>query len=91
MQIEKQIDLHIEKLNHNLVNALPERIVDVQLKAFEQYMDLVVKHKLKFVTIIHGKGKGVLMTAIHTFLAVIPEVNHFIPVNNNGATEVYLK
>jgi len=58
-RLESNIDLHIEKLNSNLVNAIPERIVDVQLKAFEEYMDGVVEQGLKFVTIIHGKGTGV--------------------------------
>jgi dsDNA-specific endonuclease/ATPase MutS2 len=90
-QIEKQIDLHIENLNPNLSNALPERIIDVQLKSFEDYMNDVLKNNLKFVTIIHGKGKGVLKAAIHTHLAATSEVNHFITVNNGGATEVFLK
>lgn len=88
---DKQIDLHMENLNPNLLNALPERIVDVQLKAFEAYMDEVLKMKYKFVTIIHGKGKGVLKAAIHTYLSATEEVNHFVAVNNGGATEVFLK
>ena len=90
-RLESTIDLHMEKLNPNLVNALPERIIDVQLKAFETYMDGVVEQRLKFITVIHGKGTGVLKEAIQTYLGSMEEVNHFILVNNGGATEVVLR
>lgn len=90
-KLEPIIDLHIEKLNPNLINALPERIADFQVKAFETYMDEVVKRGMKYVTIIHGKGTGVLKTSIHTFLKSMEEVNHFHLIHNGGATEVVLK
>ncbi len=86
----KSIDLHIEKLNPNLTNALPERIADYQLKAIEKYMNKVIEDRLTNVVIIHGKGTGALKTSIHTFLNSIEEVNHFHLINNDGATDVYL-
>lgn len=90
-RLESQIDLHIEKLNPSLVHAVPERIIDVQLKAFEAYMEGVVDQKMKFVTIVHGKGTGVLKTAIQASLQSMEEVNHYISVNGGGATEVVMR
>ncbi|WP_235298306.1 Smr/MutS family protein [Portibacter marinus] len=86
-----QIDLHIEKLNPSLVNALPERIADFQVKAFEEYMDEILRSHFKFITIIHGKGTGVLRAHIHSYLNTMDEVNAFHLINNDGATEVILK
>lgn len=83
------IDLHIEKLNPHLINALPERIADIQIAAFQKYIQNAVKDRLNVVTIIHGKGKGVLKTSIHTYLNSFEELNHFHLVNDGGATEVY--
>lgn len=89
--VDKSIDLHIEKLNANLVSAIPERIVDFQLKSFEKYLDAVIANKHRVATIIHGKGTGVLKAAIHSLLGSIDEVSHFHLINNGGATEVFFK
>lgn len=90
-KVESEIDLHIEKLNLNLVNALPERIVDYQIKAFQSYLTSVISHRLNFVKIIHGRGLGVLRSEIHSYLKSTKEVAHFHLVHNDGATEVTLK
>ena len=89
-KLEPTIDLHIERLNPNLTNALPERIIDFQIKSFENFMAEAVNRGLKYVTIIHGKGTGVLKTSIQTYLKSMDEVKHFHDVNNGGATEVIL-
>lgn len=83
------IDLHIEKLNPHLVNALPERIADFQLKSFENYIHRCIEMKRKTTIIIHGKGRGELKTAIHTMLSSLGEVHHFQLIHNSGATEVF--
>ncbi len=88
---EQVIDLHIEKLNPNLLNSVPERIIDFQLKTFENYIENALKDRLHTFTIIHGKGTGVLKTSIQTFLNSVEEVNHFHLINNGGATEVFMK
>jgi len=90
-RVENQIDLHIEKLNPNLLNALPERIVDYQIKEFEKYLTLAIAQNLKFLSIIHGRGTGVLRSHIHQYLKTTKAVKHFHLTNNDGATEVTLK
>ena len=88
---EKSIDLHIEKLNKNLTNALPERIVDYQVKAFEKYLNDAIRRRVSVITVIHGKGTGTLKSSIHSLVSSSEEVTHFHLVNNDGATEVYFK
>lgn len=90
-EFEKSIDLHIEKLNVHLVNALPERIADYQIKAFENYLNEAIKRRVSFVTVIHGKGTGTLKSTIQSLISSSEEVSHFHLVNNDGATEVYFK
>ena len=86
----KEIDLHIELLRPDLVNALTERIVDIQIKEFEAFLDNAKKQKYKTLTAIHGKGAGVLKNHIHQILKYDKHVFQFNLVNNGGATEIWL-
>ncbi len=58
--LEKEIDLHIEKLypNHNTL-ASHEKL-NLQLKAIKQTMDEAIVNHYKKVTFIHGVGNGKL-------------------------------
>ncbi len=85
---DKSIDLHIEKLNPALIHALPERIVDFQIVTFENYLEHCISSRRYDALIIHGRGTGVLRTAIHTILKSNKNVRYFHLVNNDGATEV---
>jgi len=85
-----EIDLHIEVLRPDLLNALAERIVDVQIRAYENFLEKAIENKLKRALIIHGRGQGVLRHHIHKSLESRKEVLQFRLINNDGATEIIL-
>lgn len=88
VRFEQYIDLHIEKLNPNLTNAEPVRILDYQIKAAEVFLQEALKRKVSSVTIIHGKGKGQLKAEVKHLIDGIDSVRHSIDTNDGGATEV---
>lgn len=84
------IDLHIEKLRPELENAVPERIIDIQIKSLISFIEDVIQSRKLQVTIIHGKGTGVLRQSVHQILQSYQEVKHFELINQGGATLVRL-
>ncbi len=90
-QVPKSIDLHIEKLSPTHVNALPERILSIQLEKLEAYLNNADNAGLKFLTIIHGKGTGVLKSETIHLLKGRANVLQWIEVHQGGAQEVWLK
>ena len=93
--LQDSIDLHIEKLDHAWELLDKGQILQMQLEAFETYMDAAIQHGLHKVYIIHGIGKGVLKDEIASRLKNYPSVTSF---NNEyhhrfgfGATVVHLE
>jgi len=84
------IDLHIEKFRPDLQNALPERILDIQLKGFEEFLADAKSSRQKILEIIHGRGEGVLRKHIRQILASDKDVLSYESSRNDGATRVYL-
>ncbi len=85
------IDLHIDKLAPFLINELPLRIVDFQIRKCKEFIEYAIGSNRKIIKIIHGKGDGTLKSEVHHLLDHYDEVNLKIPVNDGGATEVWLK
>lgn len=88
------IDLHLEKLDLSGEALKKEAILQLQLDAFERYLEQAVRHGLHKVYIVHGLGKGILRDQIAERLKTNPSVTSF---NNDyhhrfgfGATEVIL-
>ena len=90
INFEHQLDLHIEVLAPHLINATPSRIVEYQIQSFKNYMSEAHASKIYKVTIIHGKGEGVLRSEIHHLLEMDSRVRLKNLTNNDGATEVWL-
>jgi len=88
LDFSDSIDLHIEKLNPSLENGLPERIVDIQVKAFLNYLDKAKALNKLMVVIIHGKGTGALKQIVQSTLKGDDKVFSIRDINNGGATEV---
>lgn len=86
---EKTLDLHIEVLNPNLVNAEPARILDYQIKAFKAFIENAYKNKKYSIIIIHGKGTGVLKKEIVSFIKYHPMVFNF-HTYHEGALQLVL-
>ena len=87
--LEKEIDLHMEKLFPSQFFSRPERILDLQIKAAKNYIEKAIELRLPRVIIIHGKGEGVLKTEIDHLLKGFDQVNFHIEANRGGATEVW--
>lgn len=86
--LSDSIDLHIESLNPSLINGLPERILDFQYKSLLNFLDQAKEHNRKEITIIHGKGTGVLRDMVLKILKADKSVLSYTLINNEGATKV---
>lgn len=89
-EVPKEIDLHIEVLEPQLQFQLPELILNYQLKKCREFVDNAIRNKLASVTIIHGKGTGVLKSEVVHYLEGLSEVKFLIPKKDGGSTEVWL-
>lgn len=85
------LDLHMEKLNPDMARARPERILSYQLEALEDYMEAAEQRGIKIVTLIHGKGTGVLKAETLHLLKGRPAVKFTVATNDGGAVEVWLR
>lgn len=83
------IDLHMEVLNPSMINSRPERIIDFQVKAAEDFIQKSIETGTKQILIIHGKGEGVLKSEINHLLSLNDAVQFTFDKNNGGATEVW--
>ncbi len=89
--IKDSIDLHIEKLAPHLKNTIPARILDFQIKAFQDFLLSAILQRRKHITIIHGKGEGILKQEVQYILSKEPSVSLIQNINQGGATLAWLK
>jgi len=82
------LDLHIEKLNPEMKNEIPQMIINYQLKIAKEYILEAIRRKRLSVTIIHGKGTGALKMEIHQLLKGFSEIYFTKSVNKDGAIEI---
>ena len=87
----KSIDLHIEKLDPELLRQPPQMILRRQLAACKNHIDTAISVGAKIIIIIHGKGTGELKKEVDYILSQYPEIHFSNPINNGGATEVWLR
>ncbi|MEZ4986960.1 MAG: Smr/MutS family protein [Saprospiraceae bacterium] len=87
-----EIDLHIECLVDDPSAYPTNKILALQLRHFEDYMDRAIRLGVDRVFIIHGLGEGKLRQAIHNRLREMEAVksfeNAYHPLYGHGATEV---
>lgn len=92
MNFKDSIDLHIEKLNPSMLNRNSvTEILRYQCEKCEQFLQKAIQLKHGRITIIHGRGKGVLKEQIQLILATNKNVSVVHETNNGGALEVWLK
>lgn len=91
------IDLHIEELVDDHSNLTNFEIVSIQMSRCKQFVLKALDNDLKKITIIHGKGEGVLRSEVHEFLDKLRTENEislsyhdasFQEFGFGGATEV---
>lgn len=87
------VDLHIEKLVDDPTDLTPAEMLDIQLRAFEKWIDKARVHRMGQGWVIHGVGKGVLRNEVHEILRLKDGIRsfsqHYHPWFGNGATEVF--
>lgn len=84
------LDLHIEKLAPDMKNEPSGRILEFQIKESEKFLKEAISRGNPHITIIHGKGQGVLKEAIEHQLKLFTEVKITFSKNGGGAVEVWL-
>lgn len=84
------LDLHMEVLNPSMINARPERIIDYQVNAAEDFIKDAIEDRLPKVEIIHGKGIGVLkMEVEHLIHLYSDHIKAQFPLNKGGSIEIW--
>ena len=71
------IDLHIDKLRQDHKNMESSEILRYQLLVCRDFLDRAILNKTDEVTIIHGKGEGILKDEVHLLLGEMDEVFNF--------------
>lgn len=92
---DKEVDLHIEKLNPAFAALTNVEIIEQQLNFFNKSIDAAIFHRYKTIIFIHGVGNGTLKALIHKQLGKHPQVKTFMDAYKEkfgfGATQVVFK
>lgn len=89
--LKNEIDLHINVLNPKLSNGLPEHILSFQLAECKTFITQSVAARKHNISIIHGKGAGVLKSEVLELLKSFEEVSQTESINSGGAQRVYFR
>ena len=73
-----EIDLHIERLQPDLVHQSAEQILLFQLKKCRAFIEFAINKKWVSITVIHGKGTGLLKEEVYHLIKGYPEVFHTV-------------
>ncbi len=87
---QNTLDLHLEKLAPHMEGEPAGRILDYQLQQSDAFIRHAIHHNMPHITIIHGKGQGVLKDAISHQLSLFSQVKITFTKNGGGAVEVWL-
>ncbi len=94
IEFSNELDLHIEELDSNHRKLNNQQKLQIQLAAFDDYLEQAIRIGVDRVFIIHGVGKGRLKNDIsqrlHDHPYVLKFVNEYHPSYGWGATEVFL-
>jgi hypothetical protein len=86
------LDLHLSALVDDPTSVPKNKAMEVQMQAFDAYMDKALRLDIKQVYVLHGVGDGVLKAEVHKRLQHVPFVrkfhNSYHPRYGYGATEV---
>ncbi len=82
-----ELDLHLEALGEFDNSGFPTAL-DYQLSRLRSFLASALAHRAREVTIIHGKGQGVLSAAVQDLLAQHEEIETQSPLHDGGAVRV---
>ena len=90
IKFDHTLDLHIDKLAPHMENDIPGRIIEFQLQKSEEFIKEAIQKNYPHITIIHGKGQGVLKLSIEHQLKQFQQVRLTFSKNGGGAVEIWL-
>ena len=89
LRLPDQIDLHAAVLDpHHQIPAV--RLLEFQVSSCKSYLQQAYQQKKRIVTIIHGKGQGVLKDALLHLYHELGFIRFQIEKHKGGATELWL-
>ncbi len=94
VEVDWEIDLHIENLLEDHRGMSNFEIVSHQLKSLQSFVRKAHNQRIRKITIIHGVGEGVLKEEVRVFLQKIPGTVMYdadFRVYGQGATVVELR
>lgn len=88
-------DINKKAINFKLTLDLRGKRADEALIIVKKYIDDAILLNMREVSILHGKGNGILRDIIRQYLQSLEEIQNFgdapIEMGGNGITRVYLK
>ncbi len=88
-------ELNEKAVNFKLTLDVRGKLADEALQQVQKYIDDAYLLRIKEVSILHGKGEGILRKAIRQFLAMTEEVQSFedehIERGGAGITKVFIR
>jgi len=95
LKVEKEVDLHIEKLSNEYLMLTPYEMLTIQLDTFQKHLDNAIAMQLAEIVFIHGIGNGTLKTEIYKRLSKNKGIKTYKEAPKekygNGATLVMIK
>jgi dsDNA-specific endonuclease/ATPase MutS2 len=85
---DNTLDLHIEELNPALIHSESSQILAHQLSRLKAFLSKAIDRRTLEVTIIHGKGEGVLRSEVLRILDTVPQVKRVEDDRSGGAVVV---
>lgn len=87
---ETTIDLHLDALASDPSSIASTNVLQFQLRALDTFLAKAIEKKVPYITIIHGKGAGVLRDEVLSRLTHHVRVDWQQVVNDGGAIQVKL-
>ncbi len=88
-----EVDLHAEKLFHDLRRVDPYEILDRQVATARQQLEFAIRKRIQRIVFIHGVGQGVLRAELHSLFRRYEGIRYKeadFRIYGAGATEVYI-
>jgi hypothetical protein len=77
MKLEREVDLHIEKLVKEHQKLSPYEIMTIQLATFQKHLENALAIGMHDIIFIHGIGNGTLKNEIHKKLSKNKDIKFF--------------
>jgi hypothetical protein len=77
LKVEREVDLHIEKIAKDASKLSAYEILTIQLETFQKHFDNALAMGMNEIVFIHGNGNGTLKTEIHKRLSKSKDIKFF--------------